>query len=351
MSSSSGTRSSIDRAAPGVGGATSDRPRRVAAALAAGLAGWVALSSPAAATCSGLSFGSLPSSVNWLGSGGTGYAVFDAADHVQSVAFTVVRRSGTCSFFVTASVPGGTDTFTSRQLHAGAGALRFNLYTTTTLTNILRDVPSAGPNDVISGSFGNGGTNTVILTYYFGIAPLQVVPPGSYRTTMQFRLFQGNLMSNTLVQSLNVVHQSSVPPVTDVSLAGAGQPFDPLRRVASFDLGVLNSGVRGALRQASGNLQVRTNSGYLVTLQSQNSGALRIGPGDANAIKYTLTVNGAVADLTGGRPVSVASGAGVTSAAGIGHSIVVSVDLSQPNLARASAGSYSDVITISVAGQ
>jgi len=344
MSSRSGSRSSIDRAAY-------DRPRQVAAALAAGLAGWVALSSPAAATCSGLSFGSLPSSVNWRGSGGTGYAVFDAADHVDSVAFTVVRRSGTCSFFVTASLPGGTDTFTSRRLRTGASALQFNLYTTTTRTNILRDVPSAGPNDVISGSFGNGGSNTVILTYYFHIAPLQVVPPGSYQTLMQFKLFQGNLVSNTLAQSLNVLHQSSVPPVIDVSVASAGQPFDPLRRGASFDLGVLNFGVGGALRQANGNLQVRTNSGYLVTLQSQNSGALRLGPGDANAIKYTVFVNGAVADLTGGRPVPIASGSGVTSAAGIAHSIVVSVDPSQPNFARASAGSYSDAITVSVTGR
>jgi len=350
MSSRSGSRSSIDQAAPGVGAAVPDRLRR-AAALAAGLAGWMALSSPAAATCSGLSFGSLPSSVNWRGSGGTGYAVFDAADHVQSVAFTVVRRSGTCNFFVTASLPGGTDTFTSRQLGTGASALRFNLYTTTTHTNILRDVPSAGPNDVISGSFGNGGSNTVILTYYFDIAPLQVVLPGSYRTIMQFKLFQGNLVSNTLAQSLNVVHQSSVLPVTEVSVASAGQRFDPQRRAASFELGVLNSGVRGALRQANGNLQVRTNTGYLVTLQSQNSGALRIGPEDANAIKYALIVNGAVVDLTGGRPVPVASGSGVTSAAGIAHSLVVSVDLSQPNLARASAGSYSDVITVSVTGR
>jgi spore coat protein U-like protein len=341
MSSMSGSRSAIEPR------------RRLWRRLAACFGAWMLCCVavwPAAGACSGLAFSSLPGTVNWLGSGGSVYAVFDPTDRIQPVNFSIKKRSGTCSVFVTASLVGG-DTFTTRQLRSGGGnTLGFNLYVDSTHKVILRDLPSAGPNDVLNITFGSGA-NTATATYYFYIPPLQVASPGTYQALMQFSLYQGTVISNTLAQTAEVVHQAVVAADTELSFVAAGQPFDPTRQSTSLDFGVLNTGGTG-LRQVNGNLQVRTNTGYLVSLQSQNKGALRLTtPGDSSAIKYTLTINGLTPDLSWGIPVPVAFGLGKTPANGISLPLTISIDPSQADVAQASAGTYSDVVTVLVAGE
>lgn len=329
--------------------------RRLSRTLTAGalIAANVAVASaalPAEAACNRLTFNAIPSAVNWLGGAGSGYGVFDAANRTQAVMFTVRRRSGACSYFITATTL-GADTFTNRQLRSGNNALNFNVYTTSTRTNIIRDVPSAGPNDVLVGGFSPGGAAVNNGTYYFDISPQQVVPPGFYQTTMQFKLFEGDLINNTLVASVQITHEANVLSATEISLGTPGQAFDPSRVATSFDFGVINGAIGQGQRQTSISLGVRTNSGYTVNLQSQNGGVMRLSnPRDTSAVPYILTVNGALANLSGGKSVKVAQGTGLTGAGGIALPLNVSVNPPQGS-AQPSAGTYTDAITVLVSGQ
>ncbi|MGO8921230.1 MAG: spore coat protein U domain-containing protein [Stellaceae bacterium] len=300
---------------------------------------------PAAASCTGLSFSALPNAVNWRGSIGTGYAVFDGADRVQAVPITVTSTGGTCTYFITATLL-GPDTYVNRQLVGGGDSLRFNVYADSTRSTIIRDLPTAGPNDVLVGTFALGGRAVDHPTYYFDIPPLQVVHPGSYETTLMFKLFQGNLISNQLVQSVQVRHRANVYPATEVSLVGAGQPFSRSNLAGTLDLGNVNA-TKDARVEAGLNMRIRTNTGYAVTLQSQYKGMLRLGETiDEAALPYTLTVNGQTATLGADAVAALPPANTLTGPDGI--NLPISISLAPAPGQRPPAGVYRDVITISV---
>lgn len=318
-------------------------PLRVALAL---LAAVVLPMLPAAASCTGLAFSALPSAVNWRGSVGSGYAVFDASDRVQAVPITVTSTGGTCTYFITATLL-GPDTYVNRQLPGGADALKFNVFADSTRNTIIRDIPAAGPNDVLVGTFATGGRSVNSQTYYFDIPPLQVVHPGSYETTLMFKLFQGNLVSNQLAQMMPVRHRANVYAATEVSLVGQGQPFNRTSLSGALDLGNLNEGRVGP-SQAGLNMRIRTNTGYAVSLQSQYNGMLRLGGTlDQNAIPYTLTVNGQPTSLAGGAVAALPPANTLTGPDGVNLPINISVT-PPAGEQRPPAGVYRDVITITV---
>lgn len=87
----------------------------------------------------------------------------------------------------------------------------------------------------------------------------------------------------------------------EMAFVSPGQTFDPTKVTVSLDFGALNIGGTSP-RQVTTNLQLRSNKGYAVTVQSQNRGVLRMGQGDPSAIPYAFTVNGAPANLSGGVP-------------------------------------------------
>jgi spore coat protein U-like protein len=301
---------------------------------------------PAAAACTGLAFNPMPTAVNWRGSLGTGYSVFDNADRLQAVPLTIVSTGGTCTYFITATLL-GPDNYVDRKLYGGIDALRFNLYVDSTRGIILRDIPVAGPSDVLVGTFASSGRGVDYRTYYFDIPPLQVVRPGSYENTVVIKLFQGNLVQNQLVQTVLVRHRATVFAATEVSLVPVGQPFNKANREGTVDLGNVNDSPE-ALIEAALNMRIRTNTGYSVTLQSQNGGALRLGGTiRQGALAYTLLINGESASLAGGAVAALPPAHTVTTADGI--NLPISIALLPRNTQQpAPAGVYSDVITILV---
>lgn len=304
-------------------------------------------SAPASAACTGLSFNAISSAVNWRGSVGTGYAVFDGVDRAQAVPITVTSTGGSCTYFITATLL-GADTYVNRRLIGGGDSLQFNVYADSARSTIIRDLPIAGPSDVLVGTFASGSRTVDQQTYYFDVPPLQVVAPGSYEAVIIFKLFQGNLIANQLAQSVQVRHRVSVYPATEVSLAGVGQPFNRASSSGSLDLGNVNEGGSERL-QAGLNMRIRTNTGYAVTLQSQYRGKLSLGDGiDADTLPYTLTVNGQPTTLAGGAVAALPPANTLTGPDGINLPISISL-LPAPTGQRPPAGVYRDVITISVA--
>jgi hypothetical protein len=105
---------------------------------------------------------------------------------------------------------------------------------------------------------------------------------------------------------------------------------------------VLSSG-----EQRGFDLIVRSNNGYVVTMQSENRQVMVHdgAPAVTDTVPYEVVLNGGAVDLSSGGPVQVLSGTGTTPATGISFPIDFTVgNLSGPE----AAGTYSDVINVTV---
>ena len=305
-------------------------------------AAWLAwalffLSGAAHANCTGLRFGLLPPIVSWTGAG-AGYNVFDRADRMQAVTFTVTKLDGVCPYFITAATELGGNA-AERAMASGGQRLAFNIFTNSSRTNPLRDLPVAAANDMISGSFAVAGSATNTHVHYFWIAPGQVVTPGAFIGIAQLKLFQGTLANNSLVQIANVKYLANVRAVAELSVVDPGRSFDPSGGKRSVDFGFVHRGQKAELA-----LRVRGNNGFDVTIQSQNAGTMRPpGSGDPSFVPYTLTLAGRALGLAGGG-TPAANLTAATTAEGVAFPLEITVG----DLAHADAGAYSDVLTITV---
>ena len=304
-----------------------------------GLLALAVLPLDAEANCTGLRFGLLPPVVTWTGAG-AGYNVFDAFDRAQPVTFTVTKVSGTCTYFVTATTEFGGGPG-QRVMVGSGGHLTFNIFTDSTRTSPLLDLPIATANDVIAGSFSTTtGVASNTHLHFFWIAPDQAAAPGIFTGFAHFKLFQGTLLNNTLVQMIDVNYRVDVRSVAEVSVVDPGRTFNASNPKRSVDFGFVHEG-----QKADFDLRVRGNNGFDVTIQSQNGGTL-LPPdkGDPNYLPYTLTLGGRSLSLTAGRTVAAASLSTATTADGVPFPVEITVG----DLSHASAGAYSDVLTITV---
>ncbi len=125
-----------------------------------------------------------------------------------------------------------------------------------------------------------------------------------------------------------------VAPSATLSLAGA---FTRTGSQADIDLGNLTEGVAAVPLQ----LHVMSTRGYRLSVESLNSGRLRLAGTDWT-IPYTLSVQGT--------PIRFGEGAGYVSGSKSGlHRDVLSLAFIIPSIANMRAGNYGDVLTISVA--
>ena len=150
-------------------------------------------------------------SVDWLGRNGAGYDVFDDVAFSQTVNFTVTKRGNDCPIFVTFSknTPGNDP----RTMTSGGDVLKYQIYDTTSLRNVLKDLPSASPAEVISGSFASN-EKLLQLSFVIAIPPLQIRSPGRYTDSVRVSLYTGDRTDATLVQSVVIQISARVPAVT-----------------------------------------------------------------------------------------------------------------------------------------
>jgi len=312
-----------------------------------GQAGWrllaVAVASvlgmgSAYADCSTLTFNSIPSTVSWVGGTGNGYNPFDASDRVQSVTVTIRKTGGTCSFVIGATTGGG-DTFTTRVLNGSGNTLPFNLYTTSTRTNVIKDLPNATTSDLIVGSFTSNGTSTKTVTYFYDIAPQQIVAPASYSRSMQIKLYEVNGSTVSLSQTANVNHTATVNTLAELSLIASGGAFDSGSTTQSLNLGSM-----ATAQNVGFDMRVRGNTGFDIQLNSQNRGVLKHSDSSVtDTVPYVMKVNGATMNLSGGGGATFDGPSTKTGITGNVFPVEISVGAQ-----TGTAGTYTDVISVSV---
>lgn len=201
---------------------------------------------------------------------------------------------------------------------------------------------------MISGSFPVmiALTQTNTHRFYWTIDPQQIVPVQGMPyvdSNLSLDLYSRTLLTSpTRVASAAVTFRTLVDSSVDLSLARSGEPFNINETAQLIDFGVLSSG-----EQRGFDLIVRSNNGYVVTMQSENRQVMahERAPAVADTVSYEVVLNGGAVNLSTGGPVQVLSGTGTTPATGMSFPIEFTVG----NLSGAeAAGTYSDVIIVTV---
>lgn len=298
--------------------------------------------------CVTLVFGNVPSLVTFEGGSG-GYAVYDPQEYLQTVSFDVRGEAtgATCEYFVTLSA-GQSGDFNQRKLSEMTNRLNYNAYTDSGKSGILKALPTATQNEIITGSFpvavALAQTNT--HKFFWAINPQQVVPASGTPYAdgnLTLSLYSGLLsLSPTLVATKTLTFQARVDSSVDVALVESGKPFDIGETTQLIDFGTLESG-----EQRGFDVVVRSNNGYAVTMQSQNRQFLvhARAPVIGDSIAYSVIFNGGGVDLSTGAPVQIITGAGTTPATGTAFPIEFTIGTLSGSEA---AGTYSDVINVEV---
>ncbi|MEW5815822.1 MAG: spore coat protein U domain-containing protein [Spirochaetota bacterium] len=226
---------------------------------------------------------------------------------------------------------------------SGLNNLKYQIFDNAIQKNILKDLSgSPSPGEVLAGTFpASSGWQTVDLTYLLYIPAGQFLAPGKYEDTVTVTLYAGTIGSATEYDSQTVTYQASISQVVDISIVRPAFPFDPLQKDLAIDFGILKEGATN-----SGDIIVRSNAAFSLSLQSDNKGVMaNLDRSDKSTVPYVFIFNGSPVNLTGTRPVDVLVNQSPTDLAGFRYNFTVII---QP-YGMATEGSYQDIITVTIA--
>ena len=295
--------------------------------------------------CVGLSLANVTATNSFQG-GSSGYEVFDSSEYIQTVNFQVNGGASIvgCNYFVVLSA--GQSGNVNQRTMSASDTLNYNVYVDSGKNNILKDISNASSNEVISGSFplilGLNQTNN--HSFYWTINPEQIVNPATYSdNSLTLSLYSGLILSSyTLAGTTSITFQATVVSSVDLSLVDNGAAFNISDTTQTVDFGTLETA-----EQQVFDVVIRSNDGYLVTMQSTNNEVLRHEsyPTVSDTVNYSLTFNSGAIDLSSGSEVQVTSNnGGTTSATGTSFPVQVTVG----TVSSPAAGTYSDVINVNV---
>ncbi len=263
-----------------------------------------------------------------------GYNPFAAAGSAEAERFEVVHLGEPCQFFVTFSTGAGSAGTGGggRTLRGLAGGLGYEIYRSSRRADILVALPAARDRNLLSGVFARGQAKRR-LDYHLFVAPEQGVSPGGYQDAVKIAVYEGDLTSYRLADSRTVKIRTQVAAVVEVSLIDGGGRRDLAGARSVLDFGRLETGETKHFR-----IDVKTNAGYDITLESENRGALRLADATASSrVPYTLSLDGLALDL--GAAVSLPF-----STARPSHRFAVTIG----RIGNALSGRYQDNILVTV---
>ena len=157
--------------------------------------------------------------------------------------------------------------------------------------------------------------------------------PGGYQDTVRVAVYEGDLTDYRLADTRTVKVRTQVAAVVEVSLIDGGGRRDLAGARSVLDFGRLTTGETKHFR-----IDVKTNSGYDIALESENRGALRLADAAASSrVPYTLALDGLALDL--GSAVSLPF-----STARPSHRFAVTIG----RIGNALSGRYQDNLLVTV---
>jgi spore coat protein U-like protein len=275
--------------------------------------------------------------VDWRGGTRSAYDVFDSGEYAQTVYFKVRLTGAPVPFFVTFGSVGAAGS--ERRAMQGGDSLGYEIYDSVTRRTALRALPAATASEVLSGAF-SPGEDVKELSYVVLVSPEQVRPSGFYTQPIKITVYQGTRDNYVEQDAKTVLFSIRVDPVAEMSLGEPGSPFDAKAKGHRLDFGNVEKGKAKGL-----DMRVRSNTGYHVTMESENGGVLKsIDPRNPATIPYTLQINSAAVSLGRTRQTVLSRGTRLTDRNGDRHEVLVTID----QFGNSPAGTYQDNLTLTV---
>lgn len=273
--------------------------------------------------------------VDWRVGPRVAYGVFDSGQYAQTVYFKVRLTGDPCQFFVTFGGTAGSE----RRAGHGGDSLDYEICDSVVRRTVLRDLPVATASEVLQGAFGPGET-VKELSYVVLVPAEQVKPPGTYTQPIRVTVYQGTRENFVEKDAKMIVFSVRVDSVAETSLGEPGAPFDPQARSHRLEFGGLAKGKAKGL-----DLRVRSNTGYHVTLESENGGVMKnTDPHHPATIPYSLQIGGISINPEGVQQTVLSRSNRLTDRNGDLHQLVVTVG----QVGNAPAGTYQDYLTVTV---
>jgi spore coat protein U-like protein len=276
----------------------------------------------------------------WEGGGGNLYNPYDSVEYEQIVNFD---DEGDCDYFITFSKGDNGSGVNKRRLETNSKELKYQLYRDSGKTHVLKDDPSK-KNNVLSSSHSDSDLSPKTLSFYWQMKKEQVKEPGTYTDTVELEVYEGKAgKDNDMIAgpfSLNL--RTEVPAALFLSIVDTGSQFNDSDISQQLDFNELEEG-----ENLSFDLRVKGNTGYNVSMTSENNSKMILSGAMGSSVPYSVKVKGSTKDLSGGGSVVVANVNKKTKKDGDKFSVEITVG----SLSDADPGVYLDTIDVEVSAE
>ena len=271
------------------------------------------------------------------------YGITTQTELVETI--SIKHKGEALDFFVTFSA-GQSGTALARSMVTGTSdELFYQLYDSAVSMNVLLDIgDSPTMANVLSGSFGASASwQTIDVSFTLIIPADQYVPKDTYDDDIDVTLYSGNLTTYLSEDPANFGVRSVIPEFLEISVIPTGAAFDPGATQLDLDYGILNEG-----ESLTGDVVVRSNAVYTLSLQSANRGVMEHAtPSETSEIPYDFQFTGSSVSLTSNQATDVVVAAPATGTAGVRYDFEIII----LPFGMATEGNYDDAITIEVSTQ
>lgn len=268
---------------------------------------------------------------------------YDFDNGISAVYSLAVKHRGEeTEFFITFSAGGSGNPENRRLISPGQGILPYQLYGSSSGGNVLKDLSSnPAENEVLSGVFAASSKwQTGETQYVFTVPPDYFLPSEQYEDSVVISLYRGTLEQYTLMDTVTQNFLVSLEEVMELAVVPSNYPFGTGLNNLTLDFGILIPG-----EVMGGDIVVRSNAGYTLSLKSKNRGIMKnLDRSDKSEVPYSFLLNGGRIELNSNKAVDVLvdQPSTVISGARFPFDVVIG------DYGMATEGSYEDVITLTV---
>ena len=262
---------------------------------------------------------------------------FVQTDQDQSVALDVdlFKFGSSCKKFKLGITTGDANNY-NRRVYSGTDSIRYNFHPSDNTSTILKDVGVGNKKSNVKVDFKNGFYKRITVYAKLPNAYASGNPdPGQYSDIVTVNVEpDGN---NTGGATKNISVFLNIFSDLSISLVDKGQPFEEGRTNYALMYGTM---VQGQTKGLS--LIIKANSGYRVSVSSENDGALTHINSPSYKVNYSFIVNGQGRSLVGSKnnPTEIF----YSPVASGNNGDVVDIDVSIGNVDNKLAGPYQDYI-------
>lgn len=243
-----------------------------------------------------------------------------------------------CSYAV--GIDNGMAGYTRRMFGWNGYWMSYDLYRDGALSQRITDINTGNTQGLITGTLGGGSRSQQTLSFYSSIPAGQLVPPGYYWDQVTLSLYHLDSYGNVvgILDSQTVLVRAGVRGSIQASIIAGGVQTPLAGALATVNFGTLYAGATGSFE-----VDVSGNSGYTLTIQSQNGGQMlntaTPGGGGGGGIRYSLSMDGRTLNPAGGNTLSYNTLSTLDR-----HQFLVTIG----DVTHVLAGNYSDSLLVTV---